>query len=59
MRRSDLIAMERYSAATYRREAKAREGYAPDVAARLRQFADTADARCEELRAGPLFRSGE
>lgn len=58
MNRADLIARERESAASYRREAK-RRSKNPALAARLLEFAEASDMRAEEFRTGPLFGPGE
>jgi hypothetical protein len=55
MTRKDLLAFERFIAATYRREAKARAKRYPSVAAQLDRWAEQADRRIEAVRCGPLF----
>lgn len=55
MTRRDLLAFERFVAATYRREAKARAKRYPAVAEQLNRWAKQADERMEAVRCGPLF----
>jgi hypothetical protein len=55
MTRKDILAMERFYAATLRREAKARAGRYPKVAEQLERWAEAADRRAEAVRCGPLF----
>ena len=59
MNRQDLIAAERYLAATYRREAAKRAKRNPALAGRLLTWAKASDARAEEMRCGPLFGADE
>lgn len=58
MSREDLIAVERTSAQTYRREARVRKRFQPDWAAVLESWAETHERRVEALKAGLLFAAG-
>lgn len=55
MTRKDLIAFERFYAATLRREAKSRAKRYPAVAEQLERWAKAADERVEAILCGPLF----
>ena len=55
MNRKDLVSFELFSAATLRRESKARAKRYPAAAERLNRWADAAVARAETIRCGPLF----
>lgn len=55
MTRRDLVALERFLADAYRREAKSRRPKYPKLAERLEQWADASTRRAEEMRCGPLF----
>jgi len=53
--RHDMIARERETAASYRREAKRRRARNPVLADQLEHWAAASDGRVETLRCGPLF----
>ncbi len=55
MRRVDLIALERFLADTYRREAASRQSRYPELAAQLVSWAEASERRVEAMRVGPLF----
>lgn len=55
MKRLDLIALETYLAATYKREAASRQSRNPELAAQLRAWAEASERRVTALRVGPLF----
>ena len=55
MKRVDIIAFERFIAATYRREARSRQARYPALAARLTEWAEASERRAEQMRVGPLF----
>jgi hypothetical protein len=55
MTRKDMIAFERFYAATLRREAKSRAAKYPVVADQFARWAEAADRRVEAIRCGPLF----
>lgn len=59
MTRRDLVAFERFIAASYRREAKSRASKYPALADQLLVWAEASDRRAEQMRCGPLFGSGE
>jgi len=50
-----MIARERETAATYRREAKRRRRKNAALADELERWADASDSRAERMRSGPLF----
>ena len=54
-----MIARERETAASYRREAKRRSRKNPGLAAEILVWAKASENRAERLRAGPLFGSDE
>jgi len=55
MNRQDLVAFEKFYAATLRREARKRAKRNPAGAEQLIRWADAADARVDAVRCGPLF----
>ena len=55
MTRHDMIARERETAATYRREAKRRRRKNAALADELERWADASDSRAERMRSGPVF----
>ena len=59
MTRQDILAFERFYAATLRREARSRRKRYPAVAEQLERWASAADARAEAIRCGPLFAGEE
>lgn len=59
MKRVDLIAFERFVAATYQREAKSRRSRYPALADQLDAWAAASLARAERMRIGPLFGAKE
>ena len=55
MKRVDLIALEAFLAATYRREAASRRSKYPALAAQLVAWAEASERRIVAMKAGPLF----
>jgi len=59
MKRADLIAFERFVAATYRREAGSRRSRNPELAEQLNAWAEASERRVTTMRTGPLFAEAE
>lgn len=55
MTRKDILAFERFYAATLRREAASRRKRYPAIAEQMERWAAAADHRIEAIRCGPLF----